>query len=114
MDNIIEKLGIKPIKTYFQKSNGAFLLHKDGNWMSADVGRKLEQQCNEMLEALIEDILEAEINWVENWQESFDNNPNKTDDEIRYECHKANADKIEIIEKTIGKTLEEIKELLNA
>jgi len=48
MKDIIEKLGIKPLKTYFYIA--------DGDYCNPQEVRELEQQRNEMLEALVKDI----------------------------------------------------------
>ena len=79
--NIIEKLGISPIKRkyYFFSTNRHF---------DIDEVRKLEQQRNEMLEALIERSLSEDKKYgIRNWS------------------------LVEAIEKATGKTWQQIKEL---
>jgi hypothetical protein len=105
---IIENLGIKPINSIVCTDTG---WHSD--WCDEDDVREVEQQKNDLLEALIEDILEAEKNWLENWLDAPDCDPLTTDEEILQKCHKANVKKISIIEKACyPKSWEEIKELI--
>lgn len=118
MKNIIEKLGLKtPYRLTIVKDVWAVYdlvglpRPKPGNNDFFENGKRLKMMIddkNEMLETLIEDILIAEKNWIDN--NDFEFSPDETD--IIKQCHKANADKISIIEKATGKTLQEIQELI--
>jgi len=79
---IIEKLRIKPLKAYYGEQSRPYCNEKEV--------RELEQQRNELLEALIYRTLETEkhqLKYSKEWNRN-----------------------IEIIEKVTGKTWEEIQE----
>ena len=99
MKTIIEKLGIKPITPLIGKTPDG----EDWEFSFHDVVRELEQQRNEMLEALIDDIKRALSNWEDNYEGGGD---------WEIECLKANIRKIKLIEKACyPKKWNEIKKL---
>lgn len=87
--DIIKKLGIER-PDYI---DGCFI-RGDGNWIEYEEYLKLEQQRNEMLEALIDDI------------QSYEFSPG---DMFPFSNYKRNKS---IFQKATGKTWEEIKELI--
>jgi len=88
--SIIDKLGITPIQRHYNK-----LL--DIDLFSEHEIREIEKQRNEMLEALIKDILMTED---EGWCEVCQNH-----------SHTISCAKRIAVEKATGKTLEEICKL---
>ena len=101
MNNIIEKLGIKPIGTMgaVMGGFGSMALIK-----LSEV-RELEQQRNEMLEALIMD--EVGIILLKAVTKEKTRTYYNIDDAF------INSKRLEIIERATGKSWEEIKELFN-
>ncbi len=116
---IIELLGITPGPWKSDKQENDFYQIQHSNGLVCLVGHftaeKTKANSNliaaspEMIEALIEDIMKAERNWLENNDFSF----SPTEQSILEECHRLNKDKISIIQKATGKSWEEIKGLLN-
>jgi len=93
--NIIEKLGIKPIEFV----DGDYIC--GGEWIPADEVRELEQQRNELLEALIKTTAKMEEEChAHNWDAHC---PART---------RMNWNMLVIGKACEGKTWEEIKELL--
>ena len=99
MTDLIEKLGIKPINQF--ECIGTNGIRRNAVCNASEV-RELEQQRNEMLEALIKSV-ESEIEYeasgdAGSWN-VFENEPTKTS--------------IAVIQKATGKSWKEIKELID-
>ena len=74
-----------------------------------ELGYEIEKRWNSyygMLNTLIEDIIDAENTWINN----FDYN--MTEKDILIDCHNANQNKLNIVEKATSKSWSEIKALL--